>query len=104
MPALLSDRKIRSRLPTCSAMAWVLISCAWPSVIANSPSKAMIFGVPIGAPMMSQKAAFPAAVAIPTPEGPPLTSLVTSMDSMCPDRARIPRPLAWANSGWSVSP
>ena len=40
-----------------------------------------------------------AAVASPTPEGPPLTSLVTSVDSMWPDKARIPRPLAWANLG-----
>lgn len=54
----------------------------------------MIFGVPMGAPMTSQNAAFPAAVAIPTPDGPPLTSLVTSMDSMCPDSARMPRPFA----------
>ena len=82
MPALLSDRKIRSRLPTCIAMAWVLSSWACPSVIANSPSNAMIFGVPMGAPMTFQNAALPAAVAIPTPEGPPLTSLVRSVDSM----------------------
>ena len=99
MPALLSERKIRSRLPTCSAIAWVLSSWACPSLMANSPSNAMIFGVPMGAPTMSQNAAFPAAVAMPTPDGPPLTSLVTSVDSMCPESARMPRPLAWANSG-----
>ena len=94
MPALLSDRKIRSRLPTWSAIAWVLSSWACPSVMANSPSKAMIFGVPMGAPTMSQNAALPAADAIPTPDGPPLTSFVTSVDSMCPESARMPRPLA----------
>ena len=77
-------------------MAWVFSSCAWPAHMANSPSKAMIFGEPIGAPTMSQKAALPAAVAMPTPDGPPLTSLVTSVDSMCPDSARMPRPFAWA--------
>ena len=53
---------------------------------------------------MSQNAALPAAVAMPTPEGPPLTSLVTSVDSMWPDSARMPRPFACANSGWSASP
>ena len=37
--------------------------------------------------MTSQKAALPAAVAMPTPEGPPLTSLVTSVDSMWPESA-----------------
>ena len=44
MPALLSEIITRSRLPTFSASACVFSSCAWPSVIANSPSKAMIFG------------------------------------------------------------
>ena len=47
---------------------------------------------------MSQNAALPAAVAMPTPDGPPLTSLVTSVDSMWPESARMPRPLACANS------
>ena len=37
----------------------------------------MTFGE-LGAPTISQNAALPAAVAMPTPEGPPLTSLVTS--------------------------
>src|SRR5216117_2753928 len=50
MPALLSDRKIRSRLPTCSAIAWVLSSWACPSVMATSPSSAMTFGAPMGTP------------------------------------------------------
>ena len=44
MPALLSERMMRRRLPTCSASACVLSSCACPSVMANSPSSAMIFG------------------------------------------------------------
>ena len=79
MPALLSEIITRSRLPTFIASACVFSSCAWPSVIANSPSKAMIFGPPMPAPTTSQKAALPAAVATPTPDGPPFTSLVTSM-------------------------
>ena len=85
-------------------MAWVFSSWAWPAHIANSPSKATTLGTPAGAPMTSQNAALPAAVAIPIPDGPPLTSFVTSVDSMCPDSARMPRPLACANSGWSASP
>ena len=44
MPALLSEIITRSRLPTFIASACVFSSCAWPSVIANSPSNAMIFG------------------------------------------------------------
>ncbi len=99
MPALLSEKKTRRRLPVWSAMACVFSSCAWPAHMANSPSKATIFGRPIGAPTMSQNAALPAAVAMPTPEGPPLTSLVTSVDSMCPDSARMPRPFACAKRG-----
>ena len=79
MPALLSENITRRRLPTFSASACVLSSCAWPSDIANSPSNAMTFGDSIGAPTMSQNAALPAAVAMPMPDGPPLTSLVTSM-------------------------
>ena len=50
MPAVLSEKKIRRRLPTWSAMAWVFSSWAWPAHIANSPSKATILGAPIGAP------------------------------------------------------
>src|SRR5215469_14929856 len=63
MPALFSERKSRSRLPTWKAIAWVLSSWACPSVMANSPSKARIFGVPIGAPTTSQNAALPGAAA-----------------------------------------
>ena len=44
MPALLSEIITRSRLPIFSASACVFSSCACPSVIANSPSNAMIFG------------------------------------------------------------
>ena len=99
MPALLSEKKMRSRLPACTAIACVFSSCACPAHIANSPSKATIFGESMSAPRKSQKAALPAAVARPTPDGPPLTSLVTSVDSMWPDSARMPRPLACANSG-----
>ena len=95
---------MRRRFPTWSAMAWVFSSWAWPAHIANSPSKAMTLGDPGGAPMKSQNAALPAAVAMPMPEGPPLTSFVTSVDSMCPDSERMPRPFAWANSAWSASP
>ena len=56
-------------------------------------------GVSIPAPTMSQNAALPAAVAMPIPEGPPFTSLVTSVLSACPDKARMPRSLAWAKRG-----
>ena len=56
------------------------------------------------APTMSQNAALPAAVATPTPDGPPFTSLVTSMLSAWPDSALMPRSLAWANSGSSLRP
>src|SRR5579884_2288617 len=63
-----------------------------------SPSSAITFG-DSGAPATSQKAAFPAAVAMPMPEGPPFTSLVQSVLSACPERARMPRPLACANRG-----
>ena len=41
---------------------------------------------------------------MPMPEGPPFTSLVTSVLSECPDNALIPRILAWANIGWSANP
>ena len=43
--------------------------------------------------MKSQNAALPAAVAMPMPDGPPLTSLVTSVDSMCPDSDADAAPL-----------
>ena len=68
--------------------------------MANSPSMARILRLS-GAPIMSQKAALPAAVAIPMPEGPPLTSLVTSVVSAWPARYLMPRILAWAIKGWS---
>ena len=99
IPALLYERKIRSLFPTCCARACVFISCEWPDVIANSPSTARILRVS-GAPIISQKAAFPAAVAMPMPDGPPLTSLVRSVVSECPDRGRMPRFLACCIKGW----
>ena len=92
MPALLSENITRSRLPTLSARACVFSSCACPEQRANSPSKAMTFGAFTDAPMTSQNAALPAASAMPTPEGPPFTSFVRSVDSMWPDSARMPRP------------
>ena len=39
---------MRSRLPACRAIACVFSSCACPAHIANSPSKATIFGESIG--------------------------------------------------------
>ena len=71
---------------------------------ANSPSMAITLGFAIGAPMKSQKAALPAALAMPTPEGPPLTSLVRSQVSEWPDSERMPRSLACAKSGSSARP
>ena len=113
MPALLSESMTRRRLPTFMARAWVLSSWAWPSVMANSPSKAMILGRHAGAPTISQNAALPAAQAMPTPDGPPFTSLVTSMLSACPARALMPRafglreqrddPPGRSPAGWSSS-
>ncbi len=44
MPALLSESITRSRLPTLRASACVFSSCACPSVMANSPSKAITLG------------------------------------------------------------
>ena len=103
MPALFIDSSTRSRLPTCMATACVFSSWAWPSVMANSPSMLSTFRLS-GAPMKFQNAALPAAVAMPMPDGPPFTSLVTSVVSECPARARMPRSPACANSGWSSSP
>ena len=45
----------------------------------------------LGAPTISQNAALPAEVAMPTPDGPPFTSLVTSMLSAWPASALMPR-------------
>ena len=92
---------MRSRLPTCWATAAVFISCEWPEVIANSPSMAIIFRLS-GAPTMSQKAALPAEVAMPIPDGPPLTSLVRSVVSECPARDLMPLMAACDMSGWST--
>ena len=94
---------MRSRLPTRCATAWVLNSWEWPEVMANSPSSATIFGAS-PAPMKSQNAALPAAVAMPMPDGPPFTSLMRSVVSECPARERMPRTLAWAKSGSSARP
>ena len=103
MPALLYESRMRSRLPTCWATAWVFSSCECPEVIANSPSRATTFGDG-PAPMKSQKAALPAAVAMPMPDGPPLTSLVRSVVSECPASERMPRSPAWAKSGSPSTP
>ena len=103
MPALLNDSRMRSRLPTFWATACVFISCEWPDVMANSPSRATILGES-PAPMKSQKAALPAAVAMPMPDGPPFTSLMRSVVSACPASERMPRSLACANSGSSARP
>ena len=71
MPALLSEKKMRRRFPTWSAMAWVFSSWARAGAHRELALEGDDLGDPGGAPMTSQNAALPAAVAMPMPEGPP---------------------------------